>query len=133
MKKTALLLIVTSLVIASSALGDTIRLTCKYSHSIDAQEEITEVSGEELITIKYSDNSQAIIKIQDKGTEYIGSVSAEEIVGEANYKIQGNIYYETLIIHRQTGAFRRTFGIVGGIDGIVYFGNCMPPATEKNF
>ena len=131
MGKKALLLIFISLVIASPVSGDTIRLTCKYSHSIDAQEDITEVSGEELITIKYSDNSQAIIKIQDKGTEYIGSVSEEEIVGETNYKIQDNTYYETLIINRHTGAFLRTSGIVGGIDGIVYFGRCTPGTAEN--
>jgi len=132
MKKLALVLVALTLLIASPVMGETIRLICKYSHTIDAQGKSSKTSEEDLITIKYSDNGQASIKKQDLEAEYTGKISVEEIHGKTSYKIGQSVFNETLTINRYTGAIERTFGFVGKSDGLVHFGKCIP-VKEKLF
>ena len=108
----------------------TIRLICKYSNTVDKQGNSRETTGENLVTVTYSDNGKAIIKKDDLGAEFIGTISEEKIYGETNYQIQNSMFYQTLIINRYTGAFEITFRITGKSDGIVHYGKC-EKATNK--
>ena len=116
----------------ASADENTIRLICKYSHTIDDQGKSSDTSGEDLITVKYSSDGKAIIKKQDLGAEFTGTVNEEQISGETRYKIQDSIFHQTLLINRYTGAFEITFGVEGKKAGLIHYGNCKP-ALKKLF
>lgn len=135
MKKTLSLLIFTAVLIAPLALRaeeNTIRLICKYSHTIDDQGQSSGTSGEDLITVVYSKNGSAVIKKQDLGAEFTGIVNEEEIQGETRYKIQDSIFYQALLINRYTGAFQITFGVEENKGGLIHYGKCKQ-ATDKLF
>jgi hypothetical protein len=110
-----------------------IRLICKYSHTIDAAGKSSRTTGEELITVRFSDNGNARIKKQRLGAEFIGKISDKEIYGETEYSFSGSglTYRETLRINRYTGAFENTFNI-NKSKGLIHYGNCKP-VTQKKF
>jgi hypothetical protein len=118
--------------IHASAAENTIRLICKYSHTIDDQGKSSGTSGEDLITVKYSSNGKAVIKKQDLGAEFTGTVNEEQISGETRYKMQDSVFHQTLLINRYTGTFEITFGIEGKNGGLIHYGKCKP-ATEILF
>jgi hypothetical protein len=72
------------------AAESTIRLICKYSHTINDEGKSSGTSGEDLITIHYSENGVAVIKKQGQGlgAEFIGTITEEQIYGEKNIKLQ---------------------------------------------
>lgn len=119
-------------VLKAHAEQNTIRLICKYSHTINAEGEISGTSGEELITVNYSDNGDAIIKKQGLGAEFIGTISDEEIYGKTEYGISGRTFQRTLRINRFTGALEITFEIIGSKGGLIHYGIC-EPVTKKKF
>ena len=112
--------------------SNTIRLICKYSHTFDADWTSSRTSGEDLVTVNYTDNGEATIKRQGLGAEFVGKISDEEIYGETAYKIQGLTFHETLRINRYTGAFEITFKIIGGSKGgLIHSGTCEPISVKK--
>jgi len=111
---------------------NTIRLICNYSYTIDAEGKSSKTSGEDLITVKYSDNGEAIIKKQGLGAVFIGTVSDEEIYGKTEYEISGFAIQQTLMINRYTGAFEITFKKVGSEGGLIHCGIC-ELVTKKKF
>jgi hypothetical protein len=115
-----------------AAAQKTIRLICKYTHTIDDQGKTTGTSGEDLVTVDYSENGSAIIKKQGLGAEFSGTVNEEEIRGETRYKIQSLVFHQTLTINRYTGAFEITFGVEGEKAGLIQYGKCKPE-TQRLF
>lgn len=109
-----------------------IRLICKYSYTIDDKGIKSGTTGEDLITVKYSEDGQATIKKQGLGAEFYGKMSDEQIVGETTYKIQELTFHQELRINRYTGALEITFGVPGKGAGLIHYGKCTP-ATEKLF
>ena len=121
-----------------AAAQNIIRLICKYSHAIDNQGERTGVSGEDLITIDYSANGQAVIKTQGTNIDarFIGTISEEKIYGETTHTIEkdsfSQTYYRTLTINRYTGTLETTFGVSEESWITLSYGKCKP-VTEKLF
>ena len=111
---------------------NTIRLICKYSHTIDADGSSSRTSGEDLVTVNYTDNGDATIKKQGLGAEFVGKISDEEIYGETTYEISELTFHQTLRINRYTGAFEITFKTIGSEDGLIHCGIC-EPITKKKF
>lgn len=109
-----------------------IRLVCRYSYTIDEKGVKSGTTGEDLVTVKYSQNGKATIKKQGLEAEFYGTIFDEEIVGETNYKIQGTTYHQELRINRYTGEFEITFGVLGKKGGLIHYGKCSP-TTEKLF
>lgn len=116
----------------SYAEQNTIRLICKYSHTVDGDGKSSPTSGEDLITVNYSNNGEAIIIKQGLGAEFKGSISDEEIRGQTEYKLSNSTIQQTLLINRYTGACEITFKIVGSESGLVHYGTCQT-VTKKKF
>ena len=134
MKKTIILtsiFLTLLLVFETYAEENTIRLICKYSHTIEADGSISRTSGEDLVTVNYSDSGAAIIKKQGLGAEFKGTISNEEIEGKTEYEISGSIIQQTIVINRYTGAFEITFKIIGSEGGLIHCGTCEPVAKKK--
>ena len=110
---------------------NTIRLICKYSHTIDENGKSSRTSGEDLVTVHFTDSGDAYIKVGVLGAVFIGTISDEEIYGETTYSIKAQTYYQTLTINRYTGAFQNTFR-VNESGGLIHYGNCKS-VTEKKF
>jgi len=110
---------------------NTIRLICKYSHTIEADGTSSRTTGEDLVTVNYSDNGVAIIKKQGLGAEFIGTISDEKIQGETEYEISGSKIQQTIVINRYTGTFEITFHIIGAKGGLIHCGICEPVAKKK--
>lgn len=111
--------------------ANTIRLICQYSHTIEADGKSSGTSGEDLVTVNYSDTGEAIIKKQGLGARFIGTITDEEIKGKTAYKISGTTIQQTIVINRYTGAFEITFEIVGSERGLIHYGTCEPVAKKK--
>jgi len=109
-----------------------IRLSCRYSYTVDHNGVKSGTTGEDVMIVKYTRDGRAAIKKQDLGAEFYGTITDEEIVGETSYKIQETTYHQELRINRYTGAFVITFGALGKKTGLVHYGKCIP-ATEKLF
>jgi hypothetical protein len=109
-----------------------IKLTCRYSYTIDENGRKSKTTGEDLLTVKPSKNGKTKIKKQGLPAEFHGTISDEAIVGETNYKIQGVTYHQELRIKRYTGEYAITFGILGKKSGLIHYGKCSA-ATEKLF
>lgn len=114
-----------------SAAQKTIRLICEYTHSIDGGKSI-DISGEDLITINYSEGGRAVIEKTGFGGEFVGTLSEEQIYGVSKFKMKDLTARQTLTINRFTGAFEITFFIEGSKGSLVQYGKCKP-ATEKLF
>jgi S1-C subfamily serine protease len=112
--------------------SQTFLLICKYSHTIEADGRISKSSGENLVTVNYTDDGDATIKKQDLGAEFLGKISDEEIYGETTYKISELTLYQTLRINRYTGAFEVTYKTMGSEGGLIHCGIC-EPITKKKF
>jgi hypothetical protein len=110
---------------------NTIRLICKYSHTIEADGRSSRTSGEDLVTVTYSDNGDAIIIKQGLEAEFNGTISDEEIQGKTEYKISGSTIQQAIVINRYTGAFEITFKIIGSEGGLIHCGTCEPVAKMK--
>jgi len=110
---------------------NTIRLVCKYSHTIDADGASSETSGEDLVTINYLDNGQAIIKKQGLGAEFIGKISEEEIKGDTEYEISNLKVQQSILVNRYTGSFEITFRTVGSKGGLIHYGTCEAVSKKK--
>jgi len=118
--------------IASYAEQNTIRLICKYTHTVDGDGKLSPTSGEDLITVHYSDNGKATIIKQGLGAEFNGTVSDEEIHGQTAYQLSNLKFQETLFINRYTGGFEIIIKIIGSKSGLVHYGTCQP-VTKKKF
>ena len=134
MKKTSIIITIfltLLFVFETYAEENTIRLICKYSHTIEADGSSSGTSGEDLVTVSYSDNGAAIIRKQGLGAEFKGTISDEEIQGKTEYKISGSTIQQTIVINRYTGAFEITFKIIGSEGGLIHCGTCEPVAKKK--
>lgn len=109
----------------STVAAETLKLICAYSYTVDAKGQSNPTAGEELLTVTKSGDGHAVIKKQDLGAEFVGSVSEDTIRGETEYQIQGVTYKETLDINRVTGTFTFTFGNQSSA-GLVHHGTCRP-------
>jgi hypothetical protein len=119
-------------VIESYADQNTLRLICKYSHTVDADGKSTPSSGEDLITVNYSDNGEAIIIKQGLGAEFKGTISDEKIYGKTEYKMSELKIQQTILINRYTGACEITFEVVGSSQsGLIHYGTCEPVSKKK--
>ena len=121
---------ITSCAQAESAPFEAIRLVCTYTHSL-SQGKSEATSGTELFVIKHSPDGIAIIDKQNSPSFFIGSISTEEIRGEAETEIKGRVLREMVVINRYTGNLVSTFGVEGE-DGLVHFGKCSQ-AGERLF
>ena len=109
----------------------TIRLICKYSQTIDGTNgKSSGTSGEELVTVAYSDDGTAAIKKEGVGALFIGTISDEKIYGETEYEISGSKFQQTIMINRYTGAFEITF-ITGSGGGLIHYGTCEKTVKKK--
>ena len=106
-----------------------IRLSCKYSHTIDEKGD-KDTSGEDLITVIYTDDGEAVIKKEGLGALFEGTITDDEIKGTTEYKIQKVECEETIVINRYTGSFNINMKI--GDSGMVHFGTC-EAVTEQKF
>ena len=134
MKKTriiSVILLTLFFVLEAHAERNTIRLICKYSHTINTEGKSSGTSGEDLITVNYSDNGDAIIKKQGLGAEFTGTITDEEVYGKTEYKISGSTIQQTLMINRYTGAFEITFEIIGSKGGLIHYGICELVTKQK--
>ena len=111
---------------------NSIRLICKYTHSIDEKGQPSGTSGEDLITIHYTDTGRATIQKQDLGAKFYGTINEENIYGETQYKLRDSIVHQTIEINRYTGAFQITFNIDGKKGSLAQYGKCVP-ARKKLF
>jgi hypothetical protein len=112
----------------------TIRLVCKYSHTIDGDDgKKHESSGESLVTVSYLESGKATIKKQGLGAKFSGTISSEEIRGETEYELTGptSRFRETILINRYTGAFEFTFKTVGSKRILIHCGFCEPIAERR--
>lgn len=134
MKKASIIMVILLtifFVLEAHAERITIRLICKYSHTIDEEGKSSGTSGEDLVTINYSNNGDAIIKKQGTGALFTGMISDEEIQGKTEFDILDSKIQETIVINRYTGAFVMTFKVIGPTGGIVHFGSCEPIKKKK--
>jgi hypothetical protein len=99
-----------------------IRLICTYSYSIDDKGERSGTSGEELFTVLALEGGRAVIRKQGLSAPFFGTVSDEEIAGEANYEVENIKLAESLSINRFTGQFQLSFGAAG--KRVIHFGKC---------
>lgn len=134
MKKTSIItaIFITLLFVFETYAGEnTIRLICKYSHTIKADGRSSGTSGEDLVTVNYSDNGEAIIRKQGLGAEFNGTISDEVIQGKTEYKMSESTIQQTIVINRYTGAFEITFKIIGSEGGLIHCGTCESVAKKK--
>lgn len=134
MKKTSIItaIFITLLFVFETYAGEnTIRLICKYSHTIKADGRSSGTSGEDLVTVNYSDNGEAIIRKQGLGAEFNGTISDEVIQGKTEYKMSESTIQQTIVINRYTGAFEITFKIIGSEGGLIHCGICESVAKKK--
>lgn len=120
-----------ALLIPAIAQADTLRLICTYSQTADDHGKTSPTSGENLFTVEHSGPGKALIKKEGLGAAFTGTISEEEIQGEAQYQIQGMTYVQHLVINRFTGSMTLTFSTPGK-GGLVHFGKCRA-AKEKQF
>lgn len=113
----------------SVAASEVLKLVCVYSHTVDDRGQRVPAYGEALVTVNYVKDGHATLKKQGVGVEFSGEVSPEEIQGEARYKIQDQLYRETISINRFTGLFSATFGVLGR-GGLTSFGVCRTAAMQ---
>jgi|LGVF01.1.fsa_nt_gb hypothetical protein len=119
-------------VLKAHAEQNTIRLICKHSHTIDATNgKSSGTTGEDLVTVKYLDNGDAIIRKEGLGAVFIGTISDEKIYGETEYEISGSKIQQTIMINRYTGAFEITFKITGSDGGLIHCGTCEQVVKKK--
>ena len=110
------------------------RLVCALSYSLDETLKREPTSGEELVTINYSDDGRAGLKVAEWGDDSNGTVTAEEIAGEApEREINGRGLRQTVMIDRFTGEYRRSMFITHstGDSSLLFFGECKP--AERKF
>src|SRR5690554_6680634 len=100
------------ILVAAEEDPESIRLICTYSYTINDKGEVSGTSGEDLFTIIPLESGLAIIRKQRLGTPFIGTVSKEEIAGEATYDMSNVKISESLVINRFTGEFQLSFGVV---------------------
>ena len=134
MNKTTIITIIFSILLFVSytyAEEHTIQLICKYTHTINEDGSKCRKSGEDLVTINYSDYGLAVIKKQGLEAMFIGTITDEEIHGKTKYKIQGTTIQQTILIYRSTGDFEITFKNIGSERGLTHYGTCKPLAEEK--
>lgn len=117
--------LVSSTADAAENSSETIRLRCAYSYSIHSDGSRGGTSGEDLFTVKYTNDGKAKIRKQGLGAEFSGNISDEEIVGDAIYQVANVRMIESLVINRFTGAFQISFVAVGK-SGLIHFGTCRP-------
>lgn len=134
MKKTSIIaaiFLTLPFVFETYAEENTIQLICKYSHTIEVDGRSSGTSGEDLVTVNYSDNGEAIIRKQGLGAEFSGTISDEQIQGKTEYRISGSTIQQTIVINRYTGAFEITFKIIGSEGGLIHCGTCELVAKRK--
>lgn len=121
------------IVIEAHSEEKTIRLVCKYTHSIESDGKRDPIRGETLVTVKYSEDGSASIKKEDYSSEYSGKVSDEEIYGKYEYKLWDDLCTETIRINRYTGNFQFRTRISGTKNShLTFYGTC-ELASEKKF
>jgi hypothetical protein len=118
-------------VLEANAEQDTIRLICKYSYTWNNDGKVSETSGENLITVSYSEKGKATIKKEGLGAEFTGTISDEEIYGRAEYTLGSSPICEILKINRYTGAFSIIIEWIGSREGLVQNGTCTPVTKRK--
>lgn len=116
-----------------AAQGDskTIRLICKYSHTIDDQGKQSATSGETLFTVLPLRDGQVTVQKQGLGAQFSGNMTVAEISADVIYEIDNTKYAQSLSINRFTGELQITFGAPGK-GGLVHFGSCRS-ATKPLF
>ncbi len=103
--------------------AETLRLICPYTYSIDAQAKQTPTSGDAFFTIDYDTKGVASIRKEGLGAIFTGTVSEDEIRGEAKYEIGELRITETLFINRYTGAMTLSHSAPDG-RGLIFYGKC---------
>lgn len=100
-----------------------VHLICTYSYTIDDKGEKSGTSGEDLFTVLPLKAGQVTIRKQGLAVPFLGKMSEDEIVGEANYTVSNIRLTESLAINRFTGGFQLSFGAPGK-RGLIHFGSC---------
>ncbi len=118
---------------AAQATGghNTIRLICKYSHTIDDQGKQSPTSGETLFTVVPLRDGKVTVQKQGLGAPFSGTLTEVEIAADVSYEIGNTTYAQSLVINRFTGELQITFGVQGKA-GLVHFGSCRQ-ATKPLF
>ena len=116
-----------------AAQGDskTIRLICKYSHTIDDQGKQSATSGETLFTVVPLRDGQVSVQKQGLGAHFSGTMTDADISADVCYEIGTTKYAQSLTINRFTGELQISFGVPGK-GALVHFGSCRP-ATKPLF
>lgn len=109
--------------------AEPLRLVCNYTGTVDDKGRYNSTSGQTLLTITVMENSQAIIKKDDLGADFFGSISKDAIRGKTEYKVQKITIQRTLDINRFTGSFTETFETQPG-NGLVHYGNCQSASKQ---
>ena len=144
MKKLILLLFVASLFFASpvmaadsQALKELIRLSCKYSHSLDWNGKRTESSTEDIAIIHVFEDDDSFHKSFHRAKVLMKSFSRDRVEGrvtedkfwaEKKYKRLEAIYKKNLVIHKHTGYFEIETFVTDAAHGIT-----SPKLLERSY